>query len=119
MTGFLSLDSLVCFSTPVFCTHCKLMGVFSKLLSNDFTTRNFLSTTKVGSSFCVRSDEFAELGNRLRLRKTMQRSRMISSAQLRSVRWCRSSEKKDAEDGGREQDGKIYKAAVLFTILLK
>lgn len=49
----------------------------------------------------------------------MQRSRMISSAQLRSVRWCGSSEKDDGEGGGRELDGKIYEAAVLFTILLK
>lgn len=46
----------------------------------------------------------------------MQRSRMISSAQLRSVR---GSEKDEREGGGREQDGRIYKAAVLFTTLLK
>lgn len=99
--------------------HLKLIGVFSKMLSNDLITRNFSSTTKVGSFFCVRSDEFAELGDQPRLRKTMQRSSMISSAQLSSMKWCPSSEKDDGEDEGREQDGKIYKAAVLFTILLK
>lgn len=60
----------------------------------------------------MRSDEFAELGDQLRLRKTMHRSRMISSARLRSVRWHQSSEKDDGEGGGRGQDGKIYKAAV-------
>lgn len=60
----------------------------------------------------MRSDEFAELGDQLRLRKTMHRSRMISSARLRSVRWRRSSEKDDGEGGRRGQDGKIYKAAV-------
>lgn len=67
----------------------------------------------------MRSDKFAELGDQLRLSKTMHRSRMISSAQLRALRWHRSSEKDDGEDGEREKDGKIYQAAVLFIILLK